>query len=62
MASLVHFEEKVHKKKLQRADIIPLLFSRLLYPILEHMGFPIEPQHERLFIVESDSLLTNGIS
>ncbi|KAL6312974.1 hypothetical protein AAG906_006844 [Vitis piasezkii] len=26
MASLIHFEEKVHRKKLQRADTIPLLF------------------------------------
>ena len=31
MASLTHFEEKVHRKKLQRADTIPLLFLRLLY-------------------------------
>ena len=31
MAFLVHFEEKVHRKKLQRADTIPLLFPRLLY-------------------------------
>ncbi|RVW67213.1 Retrovirus-related Pol polyprotein from transposon 297 [Vitis vinifera] len=27
MATLLYFEEKVHKKKLQRADAIPLLFS-----------------------------------
>ncbi|XP_034697200.1 classical arabinogalactan protein 9-like [Vitis riparia] len=47
MASLVHFEEKVHRKKLQRANTIPLLFPRLLCQILEHMGFPTEPQHER---------------
>ena len=43
MASLIHFEEKVHRKKLQRAEKIPLLFPRLLFQILEHMGFPIEP-------------------
>ncbi|RVW99070.1 hypothetical protein CK203_018974 [Vitis vinifera] len=30
MAALLYFEEKVHKKKLQRADCIPLLFPRLL--------------------------------
>ncbi|RVW70894.1 hypothetical protein CK203_059992 [Vitis vinifera] len=30
MAALLYFEEKVHKKKLQRADAIPLLFPRLL--------------------------------
>ncbi|KAL6333980.1 hypothetical protein AAG906_000031 [Vitis piasezkii] len=28
MAALLYFEEKVHKKKLQRADAIPLLFPR----------------------------------
>ena len=47
MASLVHFEEKVHRKKLQRTDTIPLLFPRLLCQILEYMGFPIEPWLER---------------
>ena len=40
MAALLYFEEKVHRKKLQRADAIPLLFSRLLCHILEHMGYP----------------------
>ncbi|WKA01356.1 hypothetical protein VitviT2T_019639 [Vitis vinifera] len=30
MTSLLHFEEKVHQKKLQGADVIPLLFPRLL--------------------------------
>ncbi|RVW12807.1 hypothetical protein CK203_112242 [Vitis vinifera] len=30
MTSLLHFEEKVHQRKLQRADVIPLLFPRLL--------------------------------
>ncbi|KAL6311363.1 hypothetical protein AAG906_011225 [Vitis piasezkii] len=47
MASLLHFEEKVHRKKLQRADGIPLLFPRLLCQILEHLGFPEEPRLER---------------
>ena len=47
MASLVHFKEKVHRKKLRRADTIPLLFPRLLCQILEHLGFPTKPQHER---------------
>ncbi|RVX01221.1 hypothetical protein CK203_036151 [Vitis vinifera] len=46
MASLLHFEEKVHRKKLQRADTIPLLFSRLLCHILEYMGYPTEPHLE----------------
>ncbi|RVW70641.1 hypothetical protein CK203_056493 [Vitis vinifera] len=47
MAALLYFEEKVHKKKLQRADAIPLLFPRLLCQILEHLGYPSEPQLER---------------
>ena len=47
MATLLYFEEKVHKKKLQRADAIPLLFPRLLCQILEHLGYPPDPQLER---------------
>ncbi|KAL6313436.1 hypothetical protein AAG906_003709 [Vitis piasezkii] len=38
--------EKVHKRS-QRADCIPLLFPRLLCQILEHLGYPAEPQLER---------------
>ncbi|RVW68089.1 hypothetical protein CK203_062213 [Vitis vinifera] len=45
MTSLLHFEEKVHRKKLQRADGIPLLFPRLLCQILEHLGYPEEPPY-----------------
>ncbi|RVW64975.1 hypothetical protein CK203_065780 [Vitis vinifera] len=48
MAALLYFEEKVHKKKLQRADCIPLLFPRLLCQILEHLGYPSEPQLEKI--------------
>ena len=47
ITSLLHFEEKVHQKKLQRADGIPLLFPRLLCQILEHLGYPEEPRLER---------------
>ena len=47
MVVLLYFEEKVHKNKLQQADTIPLLFSRLLCHILEHMGYPTEPHLER---------------
>ena len=43
MAALLYFEEKVHRKKLLRADCIPLLFPRLLCQILEHLGYPSEP-------------------
>ncbi|RVW44334.1 hypothetical protein CK203_070996 [Vitis vinifera] len=47
MAALLYFEEKVHKKKLLRADAIPLLFPTLLCQILEHLGYPSEPQLKR---------------
>ena len=47
MAALLYFKEKVHQKKLLRADAIPLLFPRLLCRILEHLGYPTEPQLER---------------
>ncbi|RVW66771.1 hypothetical protein CK203_065978 [Vitis vinifera] len=47
MAALLHFEEKIHMKKLQRANTIPLLFPRLLYHILEHMGYSTKPHLER---------------
>ncbi|KAL6312868.1 hypothetical protein AAG906_041040 [Vitis piasezkii] len=50
MAALLYFEEKVHRKKLLRADAIPLIFSRLLCQILEHLGYPSEPQLERRHI------------
>ncbi|RVW33551.1 hypothetical protein CK203_095936 [Vitis vinifera] len=47
MAVFLYFEEKVHRKKLRRADAIPQLFPRLLCQILEHLGYPSEPQLER---------------
>ncbi|RVW18203.1 hypothetical protein CK203_106152 [Vitis vinifera] len=47
MDAFLYFEEKVHRKKLQRADTIPLLFPRLLCHILEHIGYPTEPYLER---------------
>ena len=46
MTSLLHFEEKVHRKDLVRAESIPLLMPRLLCQVLEHMGFPEEPRIE----------------
>ena len=46
MTSLMHFEEKVHRKGLARAESLPLLMSRLLCQVLEHMGFPEEPRIE----------------
>ena len=47
MTSLLHFEEKVHRKGLARAESLPLLMSRLLSQFLEHLGFPEEPRIER---------------
>ena len=47
MTALLHFEEKVHRKDLARAEAIPLLMSRLLSHVLEHLGFPEEPRIER---------------
>ena len=46
MTSLMHFEEKVHRKDLVRAESNPLLMSRLHCQVLEHMGFPEEPRLE----------------
>ena len=47
MTSLFHFEDKVHRRSLPRAESTPLLFPRLLCQVLEHIGFPIEPRLER---------------
>ena len=46
MTSLLHFEDKVHRKRLARAKSLPLLMPRLLCQVLEHLGFPEEPQIE----------------
>ena len=47
MTAFFHFEEKVHRKGLAWAEAIPLLMSRLLCHVLEHLGFPEEPGIER---------------
>ena len=46
MTALLHFEEKVHRKDLARAEAFPLLMSRLLSYVLEHLRFPEEPRIE----------------
>ena len=46
MTALMHFEDKVHRKGLARAESIPLLMPRLLCQVLEHLGFPEEPRIE----------------
>ena len=47
MVALLHFKDKVHRKGLVRAEGLPLLMSRLLIQVLEHLGFPEEPRIER---------------
>ena len=49
MTALLHFEDKVHRKGLARAESIPLLMPRLLCQVLEHLGFPEVPRIERRF-------------
>ena len=53
MTSLFHFEEKIHRKNLTRAEVIPLLFPRLLSQMLEHLIFPTEPHLERHWVCEA---------
>ena len=47
MTSLFHFEDKVHRRSLPRAESTHLLFPRLLCQVLEHIGFLEEPRLER---------------
>ena len=47
MTSLLHFEEKVHRKDLARAETFSLFMPWLLSQVLEHLGFPKEPHIER---------------
>ena len=47
MTSLLHFEDKVHRKGLARAESLPMLMPRLLSYVLENLGFPEEPRIER---------------
>ena len=46
MTSLFHFEHRVHRRSLPRAESTPLLFSILLCQVLEHIRFPDEPRLE----------------
>ena len=47
MTSLLHFEDKVNRKGLVRAEGLPLLMPRLLSQVLEHLEFSKEPRIER---------------
>ena len=46
ITSLFHFEEKIRRKHLSKAETIPLLFPRFLSHVLKHLGFPTEPHRE----------------
>ena len=47
MTALLHFEDKVHRKGLARAESLHLLMPRLLSQVLGHLGFSEEPRIER---------------
>ena len=47
MTALLHFEDKVHRKGLARAESLPLLIPRLLSQVLEHLSFLEEPRIEK---------------
>ena len=47
MTSLFHFEDRVHHRSLPCAESMPLLFPRLLFQVLKHIGFLAEPRLER---------------
>ena len=46
MTSLIHVEDRVHRRSLPRAESLPLLFPRLLCQVLEHIRFLAEPRLE----------------
>ena len=66
MTSLLHFEDKVHRKGLARAESLPLLMPQLLSQVLEHLGFPEEPRIERRIrctqVLSTDRSLSMPIS
>ena len=47
MTALLHFEEKVHRKDLARAEAFSLLMPTFLSQVIVHLGFPEEPRIER---------------
>ena len=47
MSALLHFEDKVHRKGLARAEGLPLLMPRLLSQVQKNLGFLEEPCIER---------------
>ena len=53
MTSLFHFELKIHRKHLSKAETIPQMFLRLLPHLLEHLDFPAEPHQEHCRVYEA---------
>ena len=66
MTSLMHFEEKVHRKSLVRVESLSLLMPRLLFQVLEHLGFPAEPRIERrircIVVLSLERVMTMPVS
>ena len=62
MTALLHFEEKVHRKGLARAEGLPLLMPRLLSQVLEHLGFPEEPRISCTQVLSTERSLYMPIS
>ena len=66
MTSLLHFEDKVHRKGLARAESLLLLMPRLLSHVLENLGFPEESHIERRIrctqVLSTERSLTMPIS
>ena len=54
MTALLHFEDKVHRKGLARAEGIPLLMPRLLSQVLDHLGFPEKPSVQGASLGDAD--------
>ena len=53
MTSLFHFKERIHRKNINMAEANPLLLSRPLSHVLEHLGFPAEPHRNRRHVCEA---------
>ena len=53
MTSLFHFKERIQIKNINRAEANPLLLSRPLSHVLEHLGFPAEPHRKRRHVCEA---------
>ena len=53
MVFLFYFEDKVHLKRLQKANKYPLFFPRMLGTILEYYSFPTELGKKNIIVRKS---------